>query len=151
MRRTGRPLAALLLALAAGARPAVAQDASGTWIVSFESGGEMFGQTLVLRQDTSWLEGTVRPSTEPVPDEVAAGAVPLANGAVIGHAVTFTITLEFGRDVVQYLYSGTFDGDSMHGILRAGDSQPIPFTATRRAPAPPAEPEGGPHGADPGP
>jgi len=120
-------LGALFVLTLACTTPVGAQDITGTWHLAAETEVGTLTQTFVLAQDGTHLDGSV----DLAPDDDASLPVRLADGIVIGRSFTFTISLEFGPNVMQRLYAGTFDGDTMQGTMREGQSDALAFTAER--------------------
>jgi hypothetical protein len=113
---------------------AAAQDISGRWSIAGESPGGSIHQALVLAQDGTALTGTVS-ETPNVPGGAQGGeavAVQISDGTVLGKEFTFVITLEFGDNIEQRLYAGTFEGDSLQGTLRNYTGPSVPFTGKRQ-------------------
>ena len=99
--------AALMLCVALSAAPTVAQDISGTWVLSVELDFGSGDATFVFEQDGETLTGTY-------------------SGALGEHTVTGTIegnevSFQFTEDQVGTVtYRGTVDGDTMMGSCDYG-------------------------------
>jgi hypothetical protein len=109
--------------------PLAAQDLSGTWHIDGDSHNGSIHQTLVLTQDATVLTGTVAETPDDPDDQPVA--VQISDGTVLGKEFTFVITLDFGNNVEQRLYAGTFEGDSLQGTLRNFTGPSVPFRGRR--------------------
>jgi len=128
-------LALALTAFALSASPAVAQNLTGTWQLTSETGRGTMTQTLVLQQDGDKLTGTVTFGGGRRGGGGGGGggpqAIDISDGKVDGSSFSFTMTIEFNGNSFSQQYSGTVDGDSMTGEASGGRGGSRPFTGTR--------------------
>ena len=112
-------LFALLLTLA------IAADISGKWVGDMPGrGGDATPTTFNFKVNGDKLTGTM---TGP------QGDIPLQEGKVIGSAISFSTTLDFGGNSVKILYKGTMSGDQMKMTRErdGGGGQVREFTVKR--------------------
>ncbi len=131
-------LTTLLTAAALTAVPASAQNLSGMWELTQETGRGTRTQTLTIVVDGTTLTGTVT-RTGGGRRGGGGGGGPQTNdisdGSVDGNTFTFTITRTFGDNSFSQVYTGTIEGETLTGTIagggRRGGGQPQPFTAKR--------------------
>ena len=96
-------LSVVALALAAGG--AWAGDVSGTWVAEFTiPNGETREATFNFEVDGEELTGTV---------SGPRGDAPIDEGKIAGDELSFSVTRDFGRGEMKFLYEGTVSGDEI--------------------------------------
>ncbi len=112
-----------LIALAAAGVARAADEpakVAGKWALSMEGGPRTVFQTLTLEQDGAKIKGTLQGPRGTLPFE----------GSVKGKAIHFNIKRGFPDQDQTIEYSGTVNGDTMKGFMRAG-GQTRNWTARR--------------------
>jgi hypothetical protein len=96
-------LSVVVLTLAVGG--AWAGDVSGTWVAEFTTPrGDTREITFVFELAGETLSGTV---------SGPRGESPIGNGTVAGDEISFSVTRDFGRGEMKFLYEGTVGGDEI--------------------------------------
>jgi hypothetical protein len=97
------PLSLLALTLVAGM--AWAGDVSGTWVAEFTTpNGQTRESTFTFEVDGEALTGTV---------SGRSGDTPIEGGKIVGDEISFSVTRDFGRGEMKFLYEGTLSGDEI--------------------------------------
>ena len=89
---------------------AEAAAVSGTWKLSLNFQGQQVPVTLTLEQNGEKVSGTI---------ETVLGSGSIDDGAVKGKKVTATARTEIQGESIDFLISGSVDGDTMSGTLSA--------------------------------
>ncbi len=128
-------ITALLAAAALTAAPASAQNLSGTWELTSETGRGTRTQMLTLVVEGSMLTGTVTFTGGGRRGGGGGGggpqAIEISDGTIDGNSFTFTVTRSFGGNSFSQVHSGTIDGDTIGGTIEGGRGGGRPFTGTR--------------------
>ncbi len=119
-------LASAVLAMAPA--PVSAQNLAGEWEITRVTGRGTFTQTLTLMVDGSTVTGTL--AFQGRGGGGGPQSFPVSDGTLEGNSFTFTVTLSFGGNSIEQIYSGTVDGDTIEGTIRGGRGDQ-PFTGTR--------------------
>ncbi len=119
-------LATAVLAMAPA--PVSAQNLAGEWEITRVTGRGTFTQTLTLMVEGSTVTGTL--AFQGGPGGGGPQSFPVSDGTIEGNSFTFTVTLSFGGNSFEQMYSGTVDGDTIEGTVRGGRGDQ-PFTGTR--------------------
>lgn len=83
-------------------------DAAGDWELKLDFQGQSVPVTLVLRQDVDKISGTI---------ETALGSGEIQEGTVVGSRISATAKTEIQGQSVDFLISGSVNGDSIRGNL----------------------------------
>ncbi len=112
--------------------PAAAQNLAGVWEVTRETGRGTQVQTLTLIVEGSTVTGSLEFNFGGGRGGGGGGpqSFPVSDGTVNGNQFSFTITLSFGGNSFDQMYSGTIDGETLSGTIRGGRGDQ-PFTAKR--------------------
>jgi len=114
--------------------PAAAQNLAGVWEITRETGrGGTIVQTLTLAVEGSTVTGNLEFNFGGRGGGGGGGgpqSFPVSDGTVNGNQFSFTITLSFGGNSFDQMYSGTIDGETLSGTIRGGRGDQ-PFTAKR--------------------
>ncbi len=113
--------------------PAAAQNLAGVWEITRETGRGTRVQTLTLTVEGSTVTGTMAIEFGGGGGGGGGGgpqSFPVSDGTVNGNQFSFTITLSFGGNSFDQMYSGTIDGETLSGTIRGGRGDQ-PFTAKR--------------------
>ena len=126
MRRSRAFLAAAVLALAAFATPASAQDVAGSWELTWEGPRGTQSVTVVLAQEGMNVTGTAHMRRGENTMEV-----PIKNGMIHGDQLTFALEFGMGERTMTQSFAATVTGNTMEGTLTTprGES---PFKGTRK-------------------
>ena len=111
--------------------PAAAQNLAGVWEITRETGRGV--QTLTLTVEGSTVTGTLEFNFGGGGGGGGGGgpqSFPVSDGTVNGNQFSFTVTLSFGGNSFDQVYSGTIDGETLMGTVRGGRGDQ-PFTAKR--------------------
>jgi len=101
----------VVLILAAGA--AWAGDVSGTWVAEFTTpNGQTRESTFNFEVDGEDLTGTV---------SGRSGDTPIDDGKITGDELSFSVTRDFGRGEMKFLYEGTLSGDEIELLVTIED------------------------------
>lgn len=96
-------LSLVVLVLAAGV--AWSGDVSGTWVAEFTTpNGQTRESTFNFEVDGEELTGTV---------SGRRGDAPIEDGKIAGDEISFSVTRDFGRGDMKFLYEGTLSGDEI--------------------------------------
>ena len=108
--------------LAAGA--AWAGDVSGTWVAEFTTQrGDTRESTFNFEVDGEELTGTV---------SGRQGDTPIDDGKITGDEISFSVTRDFGRGDMKFLYEGTVSGDEIEmTVTIEGRDRTFEMTAKR--------------------
>lgn len=112
----------LIGALALCAAPGAAADVSGEWQVTVDIAGNTGTPTIVLRQEGSKLTGTYKGML---------GESPL-KGTVEGDKVRWEFQADFNGEKFQVVYTGTYSGSEMKGVIDFGGQAEGTFTAKKK-------------------
>ncbi|MGI8496508.1 MAG: amidohydrolase family protein [Gemmatimonadaceae bacterium] len=110
-------------ARAAAAGGAATAQVAGTWALTINSPQGAQDATLVAAQDGTNFSGTMTS---------AAGTAPVADGQVVGKAVTWTINITMGGQSVTISFTGEVDGNRMTGSAQIGSFGTAPFSGDRK-------------------
>jgi hypothetical protein len=117
-------LSVFALVLAAGM--AWSGDVTGTWTAEFTTPrGDTRESTFVFEVAGEELTGTV---------SGPRGETPIEDGKVEGESITFTVTRDFGRGDMKFLYEGTLSADEIEmTVTIEGRDRTFDMTARRVA------------------
>ena len=124
-------LATAVLAIAPA--PVSAQNLAGVWEITRETGRGTIVQTLTLAVEGSTVTGNLEFEFGGGGGGGGGGgpqSFPVSDGTVNGNQFSFTVTLSFGDQSFDQMYSGTIDGETLMGTIRGGRGDQ-PFTASR--------------------
>lgn len=94
-----------LVAVILAAGLAGAGDVGGTWVAEFTTpGGQTRESTFTFEVDGEALTGTV---------SGRRGDTPIEDGTIVGDEISFSVTRDFGRGEMKFLYEGTVNGDEL--------------------------------------
>jgi len=113
--------------------PVAAQNLAGVWESTRETGRGTIVQTFTLAVEGSTVTGTMAMEFGGGGGGGGGGgpqSFPVSNGTVNGNQFSFTVTLSFGGNSFEQMYSGTIDGETLMGTIRGGRGDQ-PFTAKR--------------------
>ena len=113
--------------------PAAAQNLAGVWEITRETGRGTIVQTLTLTVEGSTVTGNLEFNFGGRGGGGGGGgpqSFPVSDGTVNGNQFSFTVTLSFGGNSFDQMYSGTIDGETLSGTIRGGRGDQ-PFTAKR--------------------
>ncbi len=118
------PSAVVVLGLAAGV--AWGGDVSGTWVAEFTTpSGQTRESTFNFEVDGEKLTGTV---------SGRRGDTPIEDGKISGEKITFSVTRDFGRGDMKFLYEGALSGDEIQmKVTIEGRDRTFDMTAKRAA------------------
>lgn len=127
---------ALVAAVALTAAPVAAQSLSGSWELSSQGRGGTQTQMLTVTQEGMTLTGTISFSFGGRRGGGGGGGgesqtIEISDGTIDGNSFSFTMTLSFGGNSFDQVYSGTFEGDTIEGTIEGGRGGGRPFTGTR--------------------
>ena len=101
----GRRILLSVAVLSLGAGLAWSGDVSGTWVAEFTTPrGDTRETTFVFAVEGEALTGTV---------SGPRGETLIEDGQVIGDEVSFSVTRDFGRGDMRFLYEGRVSGDEL--------------------------------------
>lgn len=104
-------LSVVVLILAAAG--AWAGDVSGTWVAEFTTPrGDTREATFNFEVDGEELTGTV---------SGRQGDTPIDEGKIAGDGISFSVTRDFGRGEMKFLYEGTVSGDEIEMTVTIED------------------------------
>jgi hypothetical protein len=104
-------LSVVVLTLAAGG--AGAGDVSGTWVAEFTTpNGQTRESTFNFEVDGEELTGTV---------SGRQGDTPIDEGKIVGDEISFSVTRDFGRGEMKFLYEGAVSGDEIEMTVTIED------------------------------
>ena len=112
---------------------ASAQNLAGVWEITRETARGTFTQTLTLTVEGSAITGTLAFTGGGRGGGGGGGpqSFPVSDGTLEGNSFTFTVTLSFGGNSIEQMYSGTVEGNTITGTVRGGRGD-RPFTGQRR-------------------
>ena len=118
------PSIVAVAALAAGV--AGGTDVSGKWVAEFTTpNGQTRESTFNFEVDGEKLTGTV---------SGRRGDSPIEDGKVSGEKITFSVTRDFGRGDMKFLYEGALSGDEIQmQVTIEGRDRTFDMTAKRAA------------------
>lgn len=100
-----------------------AADVAGEWSLMLDFQGQELPITLVLAQDGDSVTGEL---------STMLGAGKIASGKVKGKKISATATTEMQGKGMEFVITGTVDGESMNGTISAPIvPEPLSFTGTR--------------------
>jgi len=111
MRSRRTLLSVVVLALAAAG--AWAGDVNGMWVAEFTTpNGQTRESTFNFEVDGKELTGTV---------SGRQGGTPIDEGKIAGDEISFSVTRDFGRGEMKFLYEGTVSGDEIEMTVTIED------------------------------
>lgn len=130
--RIGSILAVTAMVVATSS-PLAAQNLTGAWQVTSETPRGTQTITLSLAQNGGALSGNV---TLPMGGRRGGGdggvrTVEIQDGTVDGNAFSFQYAISRGGNSFTQSYSGTYEGDSMEGMIEGGRGGGRPFSGER--------------------
>jgi imidazolonepropionase-like amidohydrolase len=97
--------------------------ASGTWTLNINLGDRDVSATLILRQETNQLRGSI---------QSALGSGEIANGSVTeAGEVRFTVPVTLEGQTTEATFTGTVTGNEMKGTVNITGRTPATFTGTK--------------------
>jgi hypothetical protein len=102
-----------LVAVTLAAGLAGAGDVGGAWVAEFTTpSGQTRESTFAFEVDGEGLTGTV---------SGRRGDTPIEDGRIVGDEISFSVTRDFGRGEMKFLYEGTVTGDEIEMTITIED------------------------------
>lgn len=122
----GRILPSVVVVLALAAGVSWGGDVSGKWVAEFTTpNGQTRESTFNFEVDGEELTGTL---------SGRRGDTPIEDGKISGEKITFSVTRNFGRGDMKFLYEGTLSGDEIQmKVTIEGRDRTFDMTAKRAA------------------
>jgi hypothetical protein len=127
------PLGLLTLFLILAA-PLQAQDATGTWELSYETQRGARTLTVTLVQEETTVTGTATLQMMGPPGGGGGGGtreVEISDGKMEGDQLSFTLNMGMGERTFSQSFVATVTGDTMEGTMTTPRGE-NPFTGTRK-------------------